>query len=121
MSRHVTPTVEPPILEILQQIAATNEKMAEFQGAIAAHLATIAAAAANPAETPHARARHPADHRVALAAIFEGATTFAAVSRATEIPVSTLKRWPDVRDALERVTGKPAGGYKSQTGEIEAW
>ena len=64
--------------------------------------------------------RQKSDHNSALSAIIEGATSFAAISRATGIPASTLRAWPDVRDALYRVSNL-ARGYKNSDGDLDAW
>ena len=119
MNGSAAPTTKPSILTFLEQIA-------ESQQTIAAALVTLAAAteAGNPAAgraAPAKRPKNAAGKNDAMAAIFGGATTFAEISKITGIPASTLRGWSDVRDALDRITGRPPAGHKSKTGDVESW
>ena len=106
------PTQNPDLLTYLKQIA-------EAQTKIAASLAIMAAAAESNATNP--RVRNSADHNAAMDSIFSGASTYAAVSRETGIPTSTLRGWPKIVEAIESIRGHIHRGTRTTDGDVDAW
>lgn len=100
------------IVETLQMIAVSQQQIADALDVLAM---------ASNSETAATRTRDKSDHNAAMAAIIDGATSYASIAKATGIPASTLRGWPKVRDAVDRVGGNIPRGYKSADGDFDAW